>query len=344
MQRNAASSRAARPAGGPDCHVCLHLRKLPHAAHLCAVMAPAFMMFMCSPPTGSYSLRWNGRKQTDVTQHIRHEPNHWHSTPGWREIPGRPPPPPLLPLPHTPTRPHQTQSTHAPAHVLTRLHTSAAPPPSAPPEQLGVVVWHLEEGEVVHGAPPLVRHVVQHQHRPRVVVLAVVAVVGLRRGGGGGGVHGAAGRRAGRHTRGHKQCRCRDMEGGSKRGLNSVGFEAGVCIEEMRPPPAGRRAAGWCASRWPQTPGCPRRRAPRRRAPPRAPPAPPWTAGRSGRAPPRGSRRRSRLNRGRGGKQTGVSDGIGWDGSKEAEELDRRVEVAGHRKRASACRHLKRRL
>lgn len=36
-------------------------RALPRAPgtspHLCAVMMPAFIMFMCSPPTGSYSLQ-----------------------------------------------------------------------------------------------------------------------------------------------------------------------------------------------------------------------------------------------------------------------------------------------
>lgn len=43
--------------------ICAELRKQGNPlnraalAHRCAVMMPAFMMFMCSPPTGSSSLQ-----------------------------------------------------------------------------------------------------------------------------------------------------------------------------------------------------------------------------------------------------------------------------------------------
>ena len=48
------------------------------------------------------------------------------------------------------------------------------------PEELPVVVRDLQKAQLVQGRPPLVRHVMQHEHRPRKLHLAVVAVVGLR--------------------------------------------------------------------------------------------------------------------------------------------------------------------
>lgn len=93
-------------------------------------------------------------------------------------------------LPHTNPLPpscplRSTHQQHTLAHPSAHLPAgpvfhASTPPQTHTPEQLGVVVGNLQEGEVVHGAPPLVRHVVQHQHRPRKVVLAVVPVVGLQ--------------------------------------------------------------------------------------------------------------------------------------------------------------------
>ena len=74
--------------------------------------------------------------------------------------------------------------------------TPRPPPPASPPvpprhnvrtapEQLLVLLRHLQVAQVVHGAATLVRHVVQYQHGAGKVVLAVVPVVGLRGGWGG---------------------------------------------------------------------------------------------------------------------------------------------------------------
>ncbi|MCG8386334.1 MAG: hypothetical protein MJA30_12380, partial [Cytophagales bacterium] len=55
-------------------------------------------------------------------------------------------------------------------------------------ECLPPLVGHFQEAKVIHRAPTLVGDVVQDEQTPRILQLAVVAVVGLGRAGGSGKV------------------------------------------------------------------------------------------------------------------------------------------------------------
>lgn len=108
---------------------------------------------------------------------------------------------------------------------------------------------HPAEGATNPAPLTLVRHVVQHEHGAGKVELAVVAVVGLR------ACLGAAcelGGENGMRARPPPAFRVMRAPHHACPGENALHSWATPSAS-----PGGRRAAGWCASRWPQTQGCP---------------------------------------------------------------------------------------